>query len=606
MRPRPFGLALLLAALLAQPARASVDRLDPRLAHALTADSPEVAVWVEFADKGVAGPGDLVRRLAEAEAALTPEARRRRERAHVRPLVDELDLPVEPAYLNALTDAGFAPYGVSRWFNRAAVRASGPALARLATFPFVARVSPVELALPRERESALVHDSAPVPEAPSRAALPAALQADYGQSYTQLQRLKVLAVHDSGYIGTGVNVCMLDDGFNWYRKHEALRTIPVGSGRTRDFIRGTTDVQDTVSRPFDFQHGTTTLSVLAGRRTGIYRGAAYGCNVALARTEDGASEKPIEMVYWAQGAEWADSLGCDVISSSLGYNLFPDSAGTDITYPMLDGRTTIVSRAAAIAAAKGILVVVSAGNDGNNARVGRKISAPADAHGDSVLAIAAVDSFGVRASFSSKGPSADGRIKPDLAAQGVAVLQADPLTGNPNVYRRANGTSYSAPLVAGLAACLMQARPSWPPVWIVQALKRTASQASAPDTLLGYGTPDGLAALRYVPDTLGVPDGPGPLTLSFAGPNPLRAGTGGVVRFALPSGAPASSYRLRVHDAAGREVTALGDGTLASGGALTVAWSGTDTRGRALAPGLYFLVLDTAGRRHATRVVVLR
>ncbi|MFM8560464.1 MAG: hypothetical protein ACKOC6_12885 [bacterium] len=108
MRPRPFGLALLLAALLAQPA-ASVDRLDPRLAHALTADSPEVAVWVEVADQRVARPGDLVRRLAEAEAALTPEARRRRERARVRPLVYELDLPVEPAYMNALNDAGFAP-----------------------------------------------------------------------------------------------------------------------------------------------------------------------------------------------------------------------------------------------------------------------------------------------------------------------------------------------------------------------------------------------------------------------------------------------------------------------------------------------------------------
>src|SRR5262249_6077534 len=145
-------------------------------------------------------------------------------------------------------------------------------------------------------------------------------------------------------------------------------------------------------------------------------------------------------------------------------------------------------------------------NDGANPNliVRQKISAPADADGDSVLAIAAVDSFGVRAAFSSKGPTYDGRIKPDLAAQGRGVLMADP-NGNPNGYVFENGTSLSAPLVSGLAACLMQARPNWPPLLLVQALKRTASQATRPDTLLGWGIPNGLAVLRYVPDTLHVP-----------------------------------------------------------------------------------------------------
>jgi subtilisin family serine protease len=302
-----------------------------------------------------------------------------------------------------------------------------------------------------------------------------------------------------GYTGVGVNVCMLDDGFNWYRKHEALKNIPVAGGRTRDFIRGILSVQDTTpGNASSFSHGTMTLSALAGRKDGVYLSPGYGCNIILGRTEYDPSEKPIEMVYWAQGAEWADSLGADIISTSLGYNLFPDSVGTDITYPMLDGHTTIITRAAEIAAAKGILVVVSAGNDGTNAAVGRKISAPADANGDSVIAIAALDSLGVRASFSSKGPSYDNRIKPDLAAQGVSVLLAS-TTGNPNTYSRASGTSFSCPLVAGVAACLIQARPTWPPTLIIQALKRTASNTATPDTLIGWVSPTGSRRCVIVP-----------------------------------------------------------------------------------------------------------
>ncbi|MCE9627954.1 MAG: S8 family serine peptidase, partial [Candidatus Eisenbacteria bacterium] len=498
----------------------------------------------------------------------------------------------------------------SRWFNHAAVRVAGAQLALLASQSFVQRVTPVDLAMPRARTPLPLEDVEPAepaaPLAPGRGARSAAAQALYGQTFTQLQRLNVIAVHDSGYIGTGINICVLDDGFNWYRKHQTLRTIPVGAGRTRDFIRGDTSVQDTVDFPLDFQHGTTTLSTVAGRWSGVYLSPAYGCNVALARTENSASEKPIEMVYWAMGAEWADSLGCDIISSSLGYNLFPDSAGTDITYPMLDGHTTIITRAAQIAAAKGILVVTSAGNDGNNARVGRKISAPADANGDSTLAIGAIDSLGVRAGFSSKGPTFDGRIKPDLVAQGVAVLMVDPLTGNPNVYKRANGTSYSAPLLAGMAACLMQARPSWPPVLIVETLKRTASRAASPDTLVGWGVPDGLAALRYVPDTLHVPELNAPLSLRLAGPNPLRAGGSTRVRLELGAQQPGTRYRLRVLDAAGRVVRDLGQGVITPGGVLQLPWRGDDPQGRPLTPGLYFLALDTDGRTQSARVVVLR
>jgi len=606
----PSLLLALVLAPLATPARAADrghGRLDPRLAYALAPGAAPVAVWVEFTDKGATSPRDLVQRLAAAEAALTPEARHRREKAHVTPIVDELDLPIEPAYLQSLESQGYAYYGASRWFNRVAVRTSGDRLAQLGTMPFVRRVAPVELALPRTSEPLLDESSEGITVAtPRRGASPSAVQANYGRTLGQIQRLNMTAVHDSGYTGVGVNVCMLDDGFNWYRKHEALKNIPIGGGRTRDFIRGVTSVQDTtLSVAANFQHGTMTLSALAGRKDGVYLAPAYGCNIILGRTEDDPTEKPIEMVYWAQGAEWADSLGADIISTSLGYNLFPDSAGTDITYPMLDGQTSIITRAARIAAAKGILVVVSAGNDGNNAAVGRKISAPADANGDSVIAIGALDSLGVRASFSSKGPTYDGRIKPDLSAQGVAVLLAS-TTGNPNTYTRASGTSFSCPLTAGVAACLMQARPTWPPVLIIQALKRTASNAASPDTLTGWGIPDGLAALRYIPDTLGVPDGPGPRALAFSGPNPRRPGQAMRGRVARDAGVPASTYRLRVIDAAGRQVCDLGGGAFGAGGVIDRTWSGHDSAGRAVVPGLYFVVLEAAGQQRSARIVVLR
>jgi len=589
---------------------AARSRLDPRLALATVPGSAPVPVWVEFVDKGEQGPADMVAKLAAAEAALTPEARHRREKAHVQPLVDYLDLPLSPAYVSALEAAGYAVYGQSRWFNRVAVRAAGEPLLELAGLSFVRRVAPVEMAAPRLREPAADPPSggrtgeARLGPAPG-AFTSKATQAMYGQSYTQLARLNIPAVHDSGYIGFGVNVCVLDDGFNWYRKHEALRTIPVGALRARDFIRGSYSVQDTVEQPAAFEHGTWTLSQLAGRASGRYLGSAYSCNAILGRTEDDNSETPIEMVYWAMGAEWADSLGADVISSSLGYNIF-DPPGPNITYPMLDGHTSTVTRAAEIAAAKGILVVVSAGNDGTHTLAGYKIGAPADANGDSVLAIGALDSLGVRAPFSSKGPTFDGRIKPDLSAQGVANLLAS-VTGDPNTYERHNGTSFSAPLVAGLAACLIQARPSWPPVMIIEALKKTASRGSSPDTLVGWGLPDGLAALRYVPDTLHAPELHGPLSLRLSGPNPLRAGgTPLSVRVSLGAEAQAAGYRVRVFDAGGRLVRDLGSGTLGPGSARVIVWQGDDASGRALMPGLYFLALDGAGRHESSRLVVLR
>jgi len=619
--PRRLLVLLVLLGLLAWPVAAralSADlavKLDPRLASALAPDARPVSVWVDFVDKGEQGPGDLLARLAAAERALTPAARRRRERAHVSPLVDYLDLPLCPDYVRGLVAAGFAPYGQSRWFNGCAVRTSGAGLERLASLSWVRRLSPAPLAAPR-RPWPLPGPA--IVSAPRPGGLAAAGRAllDAGQTQTQLARLGVPALHDSGYVGTGVLICMLDEGFNYYDQHTSTRSLPILA--TRDFVWGGTSVQDTSSDGvLWFPHGEWTLSCIGGNAPGIYLGPACGATYALARTEDAASEKPIEMVNWLMGAEWADSLGADILSSSLGYNLFPDSTGPggaslDITYPMLDGHTTIITRAAEIAAAKGILVVNSAGNDGVDGVNDDKICAPADANGDSLIAAGAVDSLGDHAWFSSLGPTYDGRIKPDLAAQGVDVLVAgipypNPAPLDPDAYTRLNGTSFSCPLIAGLCACLMQARPNWPPTAIILTLRESASQANHPDTLLGYGIPNGPAALQWGADTIGVPPGLGPLQFLVEAPNPVRSADWPVhLNAAIASlGGPVGA-KLRVYDLSGRIVATPWEGAIYPGQIVHALWGGQGADGARVAPGLYLLDFQCGRSRLTRRLVAIR
>lgn len=592
---------LAILVLLACPARAAGPipaKLDPRLGASLAIDAEPVSVWVEFVDKGEQGPSDLAARLAEAERNLSPANRKRREWAGVSPIVDYHDLPLDPDYVDALKDAGYSPYGQSRWFNGVVVRTSGASLAKLAALSFVKGLSLAPTSV-RPRPTAPAEELPPA-AVPRQAQQPTALQVAYGRTAGQLQRLGVPAVHDSGYVGTGILIAVLDDGFNYYKKHEATRTIDVPPGHVRDFVDGDLDVQDTLTVTVDFAHGLFVLSCVGGKLPGSYVGPAYGAQYALARTEKADSETPQELVTWAMGAEWADSLGARIITSSLGYNRM-DDPGETLTYPMLDGHTTLVTRAAQIAASRGILVVNSAGNDGNNSIVGYKIAAPSDANGDSVLCIAAVDSNGTRASFSSKGPTYDGRVKPDLAAQGVSVSLAA-ASGNPNAYTRLSGTSFSCPLTTGLAACLMQARPSWPPTMIIRALRETASNRAHPDTLVGWGIPNALAALRWADGMVDVPDSIAE-RLSFSiGGNPVRQGQGPLtLRFSLPADRTGVVGRIVVYDAAGRRVATPWSGPLTPGQEEIHTWEPAGLRA-----GLYLAAFEAGHDRVTRRIVSIR
>jgi serine protease AprX len=568
-------------------------KLGLRLA-ALSESPDTVTVWVELADKGESGPADLARALGAARAALTPRARARRERAQVTPLVDERDLPVAASYLEALAARGIQPFAVSRWLNRAAIRVPGERLRETAALPFVARLTPVARVTRSPDAPASERSAGPRGGWTSRAAVA------YGRTASQLAQIGLPAVHDSGYVGTGVLVCILDDGFNGHDTHEALEDHVIAPGFQRDFVDGDLDVTNP-SSPGSLLHGSWVMGCLGGAKPGAYVGAAFGATFALGRTENDAREYRDEMLYWGMGAEWADSLGADIISSSVGYFTF-DAPDPDYTYADMDGHTTDITRYAEIAASKGILVVNAVGNQGNVGDPWHYLIAPADA--DTLIAVGAVDEFGRRGAFSSFGPSADGRIKPDLAAPGVAVPLASPDLG-PQGYTTENGTSFAAPFVAGLAACLMQARPTWRPVDVIRALRETASQASSPDNSIGYGVPDGARALCWQPGGPGVPP---PATAIILGPNPARAGgPPAVVRFSaggvLEGANPA---RVKVLDVSGRRVRELWTGALARGQCLDVSWDGRDDDRRLLHSGCYFVSLDVGGEVTTARIAWLR
>ena len=588
----------------AASARARADSLgsikvDPALRAAAAAGSEALPVWVSLADKGIQGPEDLALALAAARSRLSPRCIARRLRAHVEPPVDERDLPLYVPYLDALRAHGFVPYATSRWLNQVAVRLVPERLAEIAGLPYVSALRLVERG---------TRTPEPPPASQERLAEPrcanCATQShtfDYGFNATPVQQLHVPELHDQGYTGLGVVIAMLDDGFNYHNRHEALATIDIPPGFERDFVDGDDSVQDTVNFTC-CSHGTLVLGCVAGNKSGRYVGTAPGATYALARTEVDATETTVEMTYWAMAAEWADSLGADIISSSLGYSTFDFGLG-NLTYADLNGHTSTISRAAEIAASKGILVVVAAGNEGSSPW--RKILAPADANGDSVLSIGAVNSSGVRAGFSSLGPTSDGRIKPDLVAMGVN----NTVTSGISLYILESGTSLSAPLVAGLAACLIQARPTLTPTLIIRSIRETASRLGPPDTLTGYGLPNAVYALQWQSPELGVGTPPAsPLAIQLAGPNPHSSCDSPVrVNFGLGEDAPPSAQaRVSVFDLSGRRVRNLYDGVLMRGNWTAANWDGNDENGHAAGAGIYFIGFEALGRRSTVRLVSLR
>ena len=373
-------------------------------------------------------------------------------------LLDWQDTPVHTAYIEQIRLTGASIRATSRILNAVSVEAEPAVLEAIRRLPFVRDMQPVRTGR-RTPEQLFPVSPQSLPKMNASAGL------DYGPSLTHHQSLNSIPLHEIGVIGHGVFVGMIDDGFNSYRTHDALRSISVVAAY--DFIQRDTTVSimpgEHASQGF---HGAATLSVLAGFDEGHLIGPAYGATLALAKTEVGGSETIIEEDYYVEGLEWLDSLGVDIISSSLGYIDW-------YTQSQLDGQTAITTKIAKTLAARGVLLVTAMGNEGNY-RPGTTTSgtmiAPADA--DSILSVGAVNPSGFLTSFSSTGPTADGRTKPDVVTQGSSNFVAD--WTNPSGYYLSQGTSFSTPLTAAAAALVLSAHPDATAMQVRDAMRNTA------------------------------------------------------------------------------------------------------------------------------------
>ena len=384
--------------------------------------------------------------------------------------VSQNDIPITPMYIDSLKKLGVKIINKSKWFNAVTIQTTDLALLdsinKLSFVNIILRNYTKEIKIPKTEKNNSTNSYKGATNI-----------YDYGAGLNQIEMLNGQILHNYGYQGQGMLIAVLDAGFYKVDSLPAFDSIRANNNilATKDFVDRDNNVFDAAS------HGMMVLSTIGGYVAGSLIGTAPRAKFLLLRSEDSNSENIIEEDNWVSAVEFADSAGADIISSSLGYTTFDDPLQSH-TYSDMNGKTTRVSIAATIAARKGIIVVNSAGNSGGNSW--HYIGAPADA--DSILTVGAVDQNGDYIYFSSTGPTFDKRIKPDIVAKGY-LTAVETVSGNVST---GNGTSFAAPVVAGLVACLWQANPSSTNMEIIDAIKRSANKYSHPDSLRGYGIPN--------------------------------------------------------------------------------------------------------------------
>lgn len=399
--------------------------------------------------------------LDKPEEYLSLKSIERRKRQGLR--VDSTDLPVCKKYVDEIRKKGVHVLLTGKWDNFVTVSCNDSTLIdRIAALPFVRsteRVWKGETQKSNRRDS-LINK-------------PAHSENLYGPAINQLSMSRVDRLHQEGFKGQGMTIGVIDAGFHNADKIEAMKNIRVLG--THDFVNPEADLFAESS------HGMCVLSCMGMNQPNIMIGTAPEASYWLLRSEDEYSENLVEQDYWVAAIEFADSVGVDLVNTSLGYYTFDDPA-KNYRYRDLNGHFALMSREAGRAADKGIVVVCSAGNSGSGPW--KKITPPGDA--ENVITVGAIDKKGLLASFSSVGNTADGRVKPDVVAVGLG----SDVMGTDGNLRRANGTSFSSPIMCGMVACLWQACPKLTAKEIIELVRRSGDRADFPDNIYGYGVPD--------------------------------------------------------------------------------------------------------------------
>ncbi len=553
-------------------------------AAGMEVDSPKQPVptgryWI-FLEPEPMSPVELDRALDEVALSLTPRSLERRRKVIDRePPVRPCDLPVSRAQIDAVEAAGCHVVRQLRYIDAVTVTGSRTALDNVTGLEFVSAVRPVMAFASRNdlrigqiegrdlKSSADEHRIAEDEEL-------------YGLSWAQSALVNVPEAHERGYRGSGVLIGVQDTGFD-NLDHNCFRSLDIADAY--DFLNDDDNVADHGDQGRG-AHGTRTLSVIAGLDSGRYIGAAPLARYVLTKTENSESETPIEEDYWVAGLWFHDSLGVDVLSSSLSYRAWYD-------WNDMDGCTAVTSRAADSAAAAGMVIVSSMGNTGIRDWPDSKVGAPADAR--LVIGAGGVSRDGRYWVSASQGPTYDGRIKPNVSAQASGVYTATNFDDNNYIPR--SGTSFSCPMIAGIAALVVEVNPYLTPVQVMNILHRTSSQADAPDTLVGYGIPDALRAVVEAENSVDLTERLLPGGFEFvAYPNPFNG------RLNLKFSGGETLRLVRVFDINGRILDIpelLIDRSQAD--VITIDFSGYGS-------GVYLLQIVGDGFERGERVVLVR
>lgn len=573
----------------------------------------KLKVWVLFKDKGILTDDELRTVLEAYETQMSTRTKRRRLHRTRLPFPDITDIPVLSLYIDTVLKTGGRLRAKSRWLNAISIEATSAEIAKIDRLPFVRAIEPVEVYRSTSQHPVSSWHSSYLKAPPGLAPL------NYGNSRTQIEQIQANFLHESGFSGDGMVIGLLDTGFSL--DHMAFQHVDVLG--QYDFVNDDNNPADEIGQddPGADDHGSVVLGILAANTPGTLMGVAFRASYLLAKTEKVSQnghefEHLIEEDWWIEGLEWAEQMGAEIISSSLGYSKW-------YRFKDLDGKTSKLTIAANLAVVKGISVIVAAGNLGDqplgDLGLGGRISVPAD--GFDVLAIGSVDRHGRSLRFSSRGPTFDGRTKPDVVAMGLGVTSINPQTRNRFLHTH-RGTSASAPLGTGVVTLLMQAFPLATPRDIANTVRTTASQSHAPDNAVGYGILRSHAAFEALLAQFGETGIPEPSSVKLP-PNSLPVTVGGLKRGVLLQNYPnpfnaetwipfrliqPSQVSLRIYDLRGSLIHSVAMGELPIGNYSAqpeaVYWNGRNLNNEPVSSDIYFYVLEVSGEKHIRRLMV--